>query len=169
VRYKVIVNTAYTQLTSIFADVVIANNIVSTCSNNFVLRQKYSVNFLTDANITPLSGNPGYLKGSPLLIGRNNTIGDFEVPKYGVYTAGADNQGLCLVRDGSLKANTIDQPILFGEDLLYSCSIKMTYDYMFFNYCPNKLWNQLVITQFPVDIQYIGQFGNSNYKTIQVI
>ena len=136
------------------------------------MSQKFSVNYLTSSDITPLSGNPGYIFGDNLLVGTNSTLGGgtfLSVNKNGLYTMGADNTGSCYKDNGKKKATYLDTVLNFGQNMVYTCTTApMTYN-EYLTFCQAGSWNQYLITKFPMLIQYVGQFGKSDYRTIQVI
>jgi hypothetical protein len=59
--FNFLLNNSTKALTKISVDLILGKNIVSKCTNNYVISQTYSVNFLHDLQYNyKRSGNPGY-------------------------------------------------------------------------------------------------------------
>jgi len=169
---KIIVDPGFSFIRGIYADLLLADNVISNCDRDYILRQTYSLNFFTSLDINTFSGNPGYIFGNNLLIASNNTINSETYLKeniYGFYTMGADKNGRCFPNDGIIKATDLDNKIRFGETMQYSCYVTLSYKDYVLDFCTSQKWKNYLITEFPKLIQYVGQFGNSNYKAIKVI
>jgi hypothetical protein len=110
--------------------VVAAEPVSGPCNSKQQLSQKYSVNFVSsDSQQQPKSGNPGYINGLPLLVGKLDSVsGGVQSYNQGFRLTGADLQGNCFTSNPA-SALTIaglgDPYVTFGEDLLYSCSVSL--------------------------------------------
>lgn len=92
-----LIKNAHFSLTDVFATIVtLENPVTASCSSMSTVQQKFSVTFESDSEdlIQARSGNPGYLVGKPLLLGRKN--GDYlDVYEKGYRVTGAQSNGLC--------------------------------------------------------------------------
>jgi len=129
---------------SVSADVIIGTTLTTACSAYTNIPSKFTVEFAQeDATIQYKSGNPGYIVGMPLLVGRRDIgiggggtgSGAIQAYQRGFPVTGADYTGRCYLDTAydALKDN--GDPVLnFGENLVYGCAITMT-EAEFQSYC----------------------------------
>jgi hypothetical protein len=91
--------------------------------------QRYAVKFITSEESQGRSGNPGYIDGFPVLVGRDDpsNSGAQIVSKSGFQANGANAAGIC--KEGSsfdaIKGLESDPILNFNVDLTYPCGLQM--------------------------------------------
>eukprot|EP00347_Sterkiella_histriomuscorum_P008496 403344876 len=115
------------------------------------------------------SGNPGYLKGLPLLVSFGDNGGGQRVNTNGFRLYGGDNQGRCFNQLTTNSQNTFSTSIVnFGQDVATSCQVQLTQAQLK-SYC-QKSYGSLtfakptlqIFDQFLTQTTQIGIFGNAN-------
>jgi hypothetical protein len=105
-----------------------------------------------------------------LLVAYNITTTDktvFEMQRSGFYMVGKADDKTCIDgKDTSISSN-LDSTIKFGVDSTYGCTKNMTVS-EYTTFCLEKQWKNLKIFNFPIDIQYIGMFGNAQINFLKV-
>jgi Protein of unknown function (DUF1619) len=96
--------------------------IIGLCGSQASVSQRYSIKFETSSaqQGQMRSGNPGYISGLPLLVGKklDNAIEAYEK---GFMLRGADEAGQCLNNIDQLT-DFGDQVVNFGENIIYGCN-----------------------------------------------
>lgn len=115
----------YFKIDSVSALVVVtANNITTLCGEKTSIQQKYNIEFVSsNSQIQHRSGNPGYIRGYPLLLGKVNTPpGGMLVYNEGFQLKGANENGSCYNAPTIQTLNDFGDPVLnFGTDIIYGC------------------------------------------------
>lgn len=159
-------------LTGVYVDLIMATKIKGDCNKNYYLSQTYSTKFVNNLSTSfERSGSPGYENGKRLLVAYNNTVSassvNFTVPYDGMYMIGRKDDGTCSsIKSGNTIQSSLDTPILFGVNSVYSCNQNFNLQ-QFQDFCNNKDWKNLVIYNFVKNIQYIGIFGSSDNTYLQ--
>ena len=120
-------------MVQVLATVAVASSPVTvTCGEKASIEQKYRVRFVSSPDqVQYKSGNPGYLDGLPVLIGKNNDAvsGAIDVYEQGFELKGGDEFGKCLAPDATAAqkaAEDIGNPVVsFANDLVYGCSVSL--------------------------------------------
>lgn len=127
-----------------------------------VVQQNFQIRFIENGTVpTPLSGNPGYIFGLPLVAGfkllqsgiiqSTNRFGQLTLFK-------SSNNQDCLTEEGNRT------PVLFGYNMMSGCRLRVNYtDAAFCQLARTAILNLLHGQQFP---NYVAQFGNSQPETI---
>ena len=96
------------------------------------VQQRFSIKFQKQGSSGMLvggkSGNPGYIDGLPLLIGKADASKAVSVSEDGFRLRGGDSFGRCI--QGSIdNLSEMGDPILkFNVDLSYGCALEYTLD-----------------------------------------
>lgn len=95
------------------------------------VHQKFSIKFVKKGDVDQVvqgkSGNPGYIDGLPVLIGRKDAAsGAMQLYEDGFRIRGGDATGQCLKSTDAELGEMGDPTLRFSVDLSYGCSIKMT-------------------------------------------
>ena len=160
-------NEPFFKIDSISAvPVVLSDALSGPCGSRVALSQRFSIKFETSPNQQQSqfrSGNPGYIVGLPLLVGRklDNAVEAYE---RGFMLRGGDAVGQCLSEVSDLK-DFGDVSINFGEDIIYGCTKRLNLNDLQ-NYCndQNNLAGQGIYKNLEF-FEYFGQFGNADiYK-----
>jgi Protein of unknown function (DUF1619) len=67
-----IIHDNFGKVTGVDATLVLENIQSNTCSDTVYIEQGFSVTYVTSSSQIPKSGNPGYIVGYPVIIGREN-------------------------------------------------------------------------------------------------
>ena len=136
------------KIDNVTIDMIYGDYTPTSCSANVQLTQKTSVKFMQSIYSRKNSGGPGYIKGSPLLVGNitatNDTADALDYINQtfpGFVLRGADNNGNCYNLQTSLTTGLnatnyllsstdqlfyFDDPLLVFEDsLLYGCTLQL--------------------------------------------
>lgn len=100
----------------------------------------------------------------------------------GFFLRGADNAGRCYniktaINNGLNETNYLienytqtpyfNEPTLtFDDSTVYGCSVQLTRQELQ-DFCQSKKWNNLMIYQNFLLMQYVGKFGNANPHYIE--
>ena len=130
---------AYYAIDEVFVDLVISDTPLtqSACTGPVQLEQEYSIAFIStpkgsvDKVVQGRSGNPGYIAGLPLLVGKEDPANaDAKlVYEHGFKISGVDRLGTCIkqAKDAETYYADFGDPVLnFGEDLIVSCAFPQT-------------------------------------------
>lgn len=104
------------------------------------------------------------------LTNANDNSNIFQIKKNGFYAVGRGNDNTCLLVNGPPISNPysdLDTRLIFGGNLIYSCTKKFSYN-EYKNFCNNKEWKNYVLYNMTDYIQYLGIFGNANYNYTNV-
>ena len=120
---------AHIAIDSISARVVIAD-VTKTEGLMMHVQQRFTLQFVDKESADPeptfgKSGNPGYIFGLPLLLGKNDPANEGAVLTYdgGFVGTGSNLFGMCTTD----KQEDISDPVVtFGENLSYGCAKEMT-------------------------------------------
>ena len=112
------------------------------------------------------SGNPGYINGLPVLLGKADSAnaGAKLVYQGGFEVRGADVQGQCFAESRASEVGDLGDPIInFGEDLSYACSKALTLAELQQGCTSGALlpWNHEIFKSLN-EATYFGMFGNAN-------
>ncbi|CAD8095522.1 unnamed protein product [Paramecium sonneborni] len=133
-------------------DIVSAGSILFTLATN----PQY-----IDPKIKQYSGNPGYIKGKPLMVGKSNGDG-FNLIWYQQLRIYAwQKNGYCSTGTSDYN-NQIYKVINFGEDLVLSCSLESTVTLD--KYCSSGINYEIMkaLKDNSGAFYYIGKWGSSN-------
>ncbi|XP_074061762.1 tectonic-1 isoform X2 [Macrotis lagotis] len=122
-------------------------------SSMLPLQQQFQIYFSQEnAKSFPLSGNPGYVAGLPILAGfmQNNRHGQFTI----FYSTAEQN---CLL------AEQLRTPILFGYNMMTGCQLKLT-ESSNCQQVAKELKRLLMGQHFP---EFVSSFGNSPTQNMQ--
>ena len=112
---------------------------------------KVSVKFFTSSDAKELSGNPGYIKGKPLITASETGNGLELNEDYLIY--GADSAGKCA--DVEYFASPVAR---YGQDTLLTCSLTLT-SADFEDFCSQEQVSALKIFQQD-SLTHIAKYGN---------
>ncbi len=152
-----------TELQSVSADVVLADSVSSSTCTYVNVFQKFKVSFLLNsAQVTPRSGNPGYLQGLPLVAGYLASSGTYVKTRKVNYDLNIFAPSLSCSTDSS-NTNT-DVPLLFNSDSDITCGVSLTLAQLQ-TACNNQNYlDQFYIFQnFEPSKFYAGIYGDANY------
>ncbi|XP_075034551.1 tectonic-1 [Mixophyes fleayi] len=130
--------------------------------NKNIFQQKFQVQFIEDGTTpAPLSGNPGYAFGLPLIAG-------FKLPQSGIIRNTNRLGQLTLLKSSSDQNCLAEEgnraPVLFGYNMMSGCRLRINYtDAAFCQLAANTTLNALRGQQFP---GYVAQFGNSQPENV---
>ncbi|XP_063820469.1 tectonic-1 isoform X2 [Pseudophryne corroboree] len=130
--------------------------------NKSPFQQKFHIHFIEDGSASaPLSGNPGYVFGLPLVAG-------FKLPQSGIIRSTNRFGQLTLLKSSSdqncLAEDGKRAPVLFGYNMMSGCTLRMNYsDAAFCQIAADTTLNALTGQQFP---DYVAQFGNSQPENV---
>ncbi|XP_072456575.1 tectonic-1 isoform X2 [Notamacropus eugenii] len=135
--------------------------LLGTVSSSMLpLQQQFHVRFLQqNTKSFPLSGNPGYVPGQPLIAGykieshvvqSTNRYGQFTI----FYSLAEQN---CLLAEGLRK------PVFFGNNMITGCKIRLT-ETTDCQLVGKRLEKLLIGDSLP---KYISSFGNSSPQNLQ--
>jgi len=74
---------------------VFKQGVTGSCSGTTKVPQTYAIDFVTDDENFGRSGNPGYIDGLPVLVGKDNALEYKEVFERGLSILGATKTGTC--------------------------------------------------------------------------
>ncbi|XP_032803226.1 tectonic-2-like isoform X2 [Petromyzon marinus] len=135
----------------VHAKITLAN---VSLTNNAPLVQEFSVQFINPVNglqITPRSGNPGYLVGKPLLTSVKNGSVNLTEGLHLWYPVGS-----------SLCAEAQTTQVKFGENSISGCLLRL--GFLDLNNCTDIRHNILQEWHRLVSANFVGRRGNSNPK-----
>ncbi|CAG9316026.1 unnamed protein product [Blepharisma stoltei] len=163
-HYTVWTNNKQNATDQIYATVVIADLSLSSCTSTAIgnVTQQFSVKFLTTSGLEQKrSGNPGYVKGKPVLAG---TLSDKVISQFddGIQLYGASSKGACISSSSTPVMGGI-QSLNFGQDAVYSCYLEYTLSQLETACTTSNL--QMSIFSYQ-DIAYIGIFGDADANTL---
>ncbi|XP_074153549.1 tectonic-1 [Sminthopsis crassicaudata] len=135
--------------------------LLGTISSSMLpLQQQFQVQFLQqNVKPFPVSGNPGYIPGQPLLAGFEKESRIIQSSnRYRQITVfySTDEQN-CLLAEGLRK------PILFGYNMMTSCKLRLNTT-LNCQLVEERLKKLLMGQNFP---QYVSSFGNSPVQNLQ--
>eukprot|EP00347_Sterkiella_histriomuscorum_P004630 403359727 len=167
------IDRPYFSMETVQATIVISNDPIQvTCGTKAKVQQKYSVKFVTTNTntIQHKSGNPGYIGGMPMLVGRVDTnSGGILAYQNGFQFKGANQFGQCYniptdPTTSTEKFYDYGDPVLkFGQDISYGCSVQLNLAELQ-AYC-SGLATSIVNSQLFKNLEFIqryGEFGNAN-------
>ncbi|XP_073532414.1 tectonic-1 isoform X2 [Phyllobates terribilis] len=126
------------------------------------VQQNFQIRFIENGTApAPISGNPGYVFGLPLVAG-------FKLPQSGIIWSTnrfgqltllkSSNDQNCLAEEGNRT------PVLFGYNMMSGCKLRVNYTSDgFCKFAGAAILNVLQGHQFP---NYVAQFGNSQPENI---
>jgi hypothetical protein len=91
----------------------------------------------------------------------------FETQRSGFYMIGSGDDQKCIIgKDMSINSQH-DTAIKFGVDAQYGCTVQMTLS-QYTTFCLEQGWKNLKLFNFPLNLQYLGTFGNAqiNYSNV---
>lgn len=121
------------------------------------IKQKYSVSWSStssnEAGALPKSGNPGYIVGKNLLVGKNSSDNlSFIVNKRGLTLKSGDASN-CQ----TTTSLTTENPIKFGVNTMVKCKMNIKND------TPSEtIRNLIIFADNKAELGSIGKFGSSN-------
>ncbi|CAG9313766.1 unnamed protein product [Blepharisma stoltei] len=157
-HYTVLTTLSQQYFLKITADLVVGNIGTTGCSGTETIniQQKFSVTFQTQETVTVKSGNPGYIVGKPVLLGKLQSDNTINVYSSGYPVYGASLTGQCLTS----SQTTSNPPVInFRQDFVYSCYYPLSYPALS-SYCTTYNEKLPIFSIFD-DITHVGKFGNS--------
>ena len=144
------------------------------------VHQRFSIKFVktrdladgqsaSDIAVQGTSGNPGYIDGLPLLIGKKEATGNAEgavqIYEEGFRVRGGDAAGTCLEEIDAELSEMGDPTLRFNVNLSYGCTVSYNFNDLQ-KMCQGESGFPL-ITNFEIfknleDIDSYGFFGNAN-------
>jgi hypothetical protein len=116
IRADFAVITGSSQNTIQSAQVTLYVTNVQDTGNTMDVQQEFNVQFLTSTTTNSLSGNPGYIKGKPLITA-TGTASKLSFQGKTVISGG-DTTGACT------SSTSFYSPVIaYGQELVYSCSV----------------------------------------------
>ena len=126
---------AYLKIDSIDALVVVQDEVEGKKDPNtgnamVSVQQRFSIKFEKVGDPSKIvagqSGNPGYIDGLPLLLGKKDTSGAVAVSPDGFRVRGGDLQGKCINAATGDMSEMGDPLLKFNVDLSYGCALEYT-------------------------------------------
>ncbi|XP_069816897.1 tectonic-1 [Dendropsophus ebraccatus] len=125
-------------------------------------QQNFQIQFIENGTVpAPLSGNPGYVFGLPVLAG-------FKLPQSGIIQS-TDRFGQLTLLKSSSDQDCLAQagtrsPVLFGYNVISGCRLRLSYTgSALCKFASTAILNVLQGQQFP---NYVAQFGNSQPENV---
>jgi len=148
-------------VSSVTAEILVSNVTVPN------LVQRFGSRFVVDgqtSRVLPLSGNPGYNRGQPLLYGTLASRSQGQLLQtaisrdvLGLQVIGGDSQGNCFANPSNvLEQSFFSTTVNFGEDLQSTCALHFTSTELM-EFCLQRE----VVPELNVSDGYVGVFGNS--------
>ncbi|XP_044131707.1 tectonic-1 [Bufo gargarizans] len=140
---------------------IAASFILGAIDQNMV-QQNFQIRFIENGTApTPLSGNPGYVFGLPVVAG-------FKLPQSGIVQSTNRFGQLTLLKSSNdqncLAGEGLRTPVLFGYNTMSGCRLRVNYTGAGFCKLTNAaILNVLQGQQFP---NYVAQFGNSQPENV---
>ncbi|CDW81539.1 UNKNOWN [Stylonychia lemnae] len=134
-----------------------------------LVKQIFSFEFLVFQTTSGLykSGNPGYIKGLPLLASFGSSDGIQQVRTQGLRLYSKNNQGLCFTAASTITDFQTDS-VNFGQDLSLSCKVNLNAAQLK-SYCQKDYStlsfqkpNLKIFSQLLSEVKSIGVFGSAN-------
>ena len=131
------------------------------------VQQRFSIKFVKqgDANqiVSGKSGNPGYIDGLPLLVGKKDANTEaVAVAEQGFLVRGGDSTGRCFKSTNANLSEMGDPTLKFNVDLSYGCTLEYTLQELKDNCNPVKNpLDQYEIFSNLNEIDSFGRFGNA--------
>ena len=162
---------AYLKVDSIQALVVVQEDPVTAEEKNgkamASVQQRFSIKFVKQGSssqiVTGKSGNPGYIDGLPLLVGKADPATKaVAVAPEGFVVRGGDSTGRCYKSTDADLSEMGDPVLKFNVDLSYGCSIDYTLEELKQACDPiaNEI-EELEIFSNLKNIDSFGRFGNA--------
>ena len=129
------------------------------------VQQRFSIKFVKAGDsakiVTGKSGNPGYIDGLPLLVGKaDENTQAVEVAEEGFVVRGGDSTGRCFKSTGANLSEMGDPILKFNVDLSYGCSIELNLAEL-----KDKCKKSEIVTDLEIfsnlNIDSFGRFGNA--------
>lgn len=149
---KAIVTLGNVQIPSVNTKtgLVSSTNAITTISQNFSVKFIHTLNSSSALDTFQRSGNPGYLRGRPVLSRLENSSGQVTAGKLQLWSPGPDR--LC--------AKSTVTPVLYGEDAFSGCLLRLSFEDM--RNC--SFLREIVLTNQNRLIQatHVGSRGNAD-------
>ena len=93
------------------------------------VHQRFSIKFVKEGSqdgvTISTSGNPGYIDGLPLLLGKaDSESGAMQIDESGLRIRGGDSVGNCMQETDAELIEMGDPTVRFGVDLSYGCNLE---------------------------------------------
>ncbi|XP_040272020.1 tectonic-1 isoform X2 [Bufo bufo] len=140
---------------------IAASFILGAIDQNMV-QQNFQIRFIENGTApTPLSGNPGYVFGLPVVAG-------FKLSQSGIVQSTNRFGQLTLLKSSNdqncLAGEGLRTPVLFGYNMMSGCRLRVNYTGAgFCKITSAAILNVLQGQQFP---NYVAQFGNSQPENV---
>ncbi len=130
------------------------------------VQQRFSIKFVKQGESTQIvtgkSGNPGYIDGLPLLVGKADATKAVAVAEEGFVVRGGDSTGRCYKTTDANLSEMGDPILKFNVDLSYGCSLDWTLDELkkACNPVANPISDLEIFSNLD-NIDSFGRFGNA--------